>query len=101
MMSNLPELIFSPKASRDIDDILHYTLLHWGQKQADKYADKLSNAFQILRGNPYIGSMCKEFRPGYRSFQVEKHVIIYLPDEETINIIRIVHASRDIALLTN
>ena len=46
---------FTDKAERDLEDIIDYTVEHWGKPQAEKYIDGLEELAQTLADNPGIG----------------------------------------------
>lgn len=41
------------KANEDFEDILHYTLLEYGELQMQKYADRIWNSFQSIKSQPF------------------------------------------------
>ena len=93
MSSHKFNLIVSPLAQQDIDDIFQYTLETWGERQLEKYGDILKAAMSGLTENPRIGTE-KRGTP-FRSFHVGSHTIFYKIGEKAIHIIRVLHESMD------
>lgn len=76
-------------AEQDLTDIWLYTFNNWGERQADKYHDELGEAFILLAENPKIGTSCDTLRKGYLKFHVNRHLIMYRINKETLHIIRV------------
>lgn len=45
----------TPKASQDLEDIWYYGCRHFGENQADKYINQISDIFQVM-SNHNIGT---------------------------------------------
>lgn len=82
-------------AEQDLLDIWLYTYNNWDAVQADKYLDRLDNAFSLIAENPAIGNECNYIRQGYRKYQIERHVIFYTADNSKASIIRVIGAAMD------
>jgi toxin ParE1/3/4 len=52
--------------------------------------------FEILSRNPKIGRIRREFSPDLRSLPIKNYVVFYRPVDNGIEVIRILHGSRDI-----
>ena len=48
---------------------------------------------------PGMGQNREELRPGLRCFVVSPYVVFYRPVEDTIEVLRILHGSRDVSSL--
>jgi len=92
---NLP-VRFTEDAERDVWSILQYSLESWGQKQSDRYQQKLEKGFQTLSENPRIGREKENGFLGCRCFQVEQHIIFYKIDSNSVTVIRILHERMDV-----
>ena len=73
---------------------------------AEAYFDTLFDVFDKLLEHPEIGAVVEEAKGellGLRlipvSSKFRKHLVFYLPKENSIHIVRILHSSRDIELL--
>jgi toxin ParE1/3/4 len=91
--------IFAPKASHELENILAYTANEWREAQETIMSDRVAHAIDLIAANPHIGEHRNELLPGMRGFPVEPYFIFYFPDEEQIEILRIVHARTDISRL--
>lgn len=90
------QIIVSPQAQRDIEDIRSYTVQSWGANQADIYLGKIEDAFYSLLDNPEIGRERNDVKAGYRSIVIEKHVLFYKIKKSEIYILGIPHARMDV-----
>src|SRR5215218_236536 len=61
-------VIFAPRARRDLDNILVYTLQHWGEEQEAIYADRIRRALALIGDNPLVGRSRDDLRVGVRAF---------------------------------
>ena len=91
----------SEEAQTDIDDIWDYYEHAEGVPVAERQYSRLRDVFQLIADNPHIGRSRAEFRPRVRSFPVGNppYVVFYTPFESHIEIIRVIHGSRDIEQL--
>jgi len=81
----------SVEAEEDIDLIASYTTRTWGWRQTNRYLAKLEDGFELLAENPSIGRSCDSIRPGFRRFEIGKHVVFYIPDPSEVLIVRVLH----------
>ena len=58
--------------------------------------DRLHKSFELLAEFPTIGRVRDEIRPGLRSDAVRKYVVYYLPADDGIHVICVLHGSREI-----
>jgi toxin ParE1/3/4 len=79
-------------AEADLRSLLEYTEHAWGVEQKIRYADLLSRAMHELLAYPELGSMRNELAQGLRGRHLGQHVIFYLVLQDSIRIIRILHA---------
>ena len=87
---------FAPRARRDYLDILAYTTQAWGERQSDRYAEKLLEGLDSLAAFPYLGKRRDEIAQGVRSLPIEHHVVYYRIVVETIRVLRIKHQRADV-----
>lgn len=64
--------------------------------RADAFIDLLHQKFQVLARSPNIGRVRNEITEGLRSFPVGRYVIFYRPAAAGIEIVRVLHGSRDL-----
>jgi toxin ParE1/3/4 len=91
----MAEYRLSPAAEHDLENIWRYTRRQWSLQQADRYIDMLRAAFAELADAPMVASACDHIRPGYRRFQVERHIIYFRNAPYGIAVIRILHDRMD------
>lgn len=92
---NLP-VNLSKRAQRDYANIQVYTVRTWDEQQWARYQSALHRAFQAISDNPAIGRARDELRPGYRSYSVEQHVILYRVTRDAVMVVQIIAGRRDI-----
>lgn len=88
-------------AGNDIDTAIAYYKQEAGPQVAVEFVDALEDAIDHLRKHPLTGSLRFAYEleiPGLRSWPLQTfpHLVFYVPDEERIDIWRVLHASRDI-----
>jgi toxin ParE1/3/4 len=89
------KLELSALAKDDLRDIAQYTFTRYGERQMDIYLQALYDGMKLLTGNPEIGHRRDDIPEGYKSLIVEKHVLIFAIQFESVIIARILHQSRD------
>ena len=85
----------SPQALEDLADIWRYTLSEWSIEQADRYIDKLNEAFGQFAQNHYLMRDAGHIRSGYFSFPCGRHVLYGRHEGDVLIIIRILHERMD------
>jgi len=85
----------SEAAAEDIEGILTRSVLDFGVERTETYFQSLTQCLELLGENPEMGSTMDEIRPGYRCFLHESHVIFYIPREQDVLIVRILHKRMD------
>ncbi len=85
------EVVISPLAEDDLKDIWHYSFKKWGEDKAVEYVLQLDVGIRGLISNPLLGKSRDKVRKGYRSIQINRHVIYYRLLEDTIDIVRVLH----------
>ncbi len=89
----MPQVRISAEAESDIDQIASYTISNWGTAQADRYLNKLEAGFSALATNPLSGRPCDSLQRGLRRFEIERHVVFYLPEPDGVLVVRVLHCS--------
>ncbi|MGQ0675354.1 MAG: type II toxin-antitoxin system RelE/ParE family toxin [Rhodospirillales bacterium] len=83
-------------ALEDIREIAQYTQQNWGIKQRDRYLDGLFRCFGNSAQTPALGMAREDIAPSLRSFRTGRHLVIYLPAEDGVQIVRVLHESMDV-----
>lgn len=82
-----------PKANEDLEGIWYYSYHHFGEPQADRYVEHLSDVLQILSNNN-IGTPRPELGEGIFVLPFERHVIYFLQSLWEIIVIRILNQNQ-------
>ena len=78
------EIVWSDEIVENIRDINNYLLDEWGFLVADKFADKLIKAVEIIKSNPYIGRKHDEL-PAVRQFLItNQNLLCYTVNKNII-----------------
>lgn len=64
--------------------------------QADAFVDLVDSKFQSLSRRPGMGRRRPELSSDIRSLAVGRYVVFYLPVSRGIEVVRVLHGSRDI-----
>ncbi len=95
----MPQAIILPSAQADLDDIWDYIASNSIQN-ADRFVDRIYELCQkTLAYQPLMGRSREELVPKLRSFPVGNYVIFYRPISDGVEIVRVLHGSRDIESL--
>ncbi len=78
-------------AAEDFAAIHEYTLLNFGERQADVYTEDMESTLQLLSGSPSMGHECPDIADGVRRHDHQRHAIFYRRREHDIFVIRILH----------
>jgi toxin ParE1/3/4 len=89
------EYRLSPAAGCDLEGIWKYTRGEWGLEQAERYADLLTAAFQVLAESPKSAPACDHIRQGYRRRNVERHMVYFRVTNYGIATVRLLHERMD------
>lgn len=92
----MPRIYKQAQSEQDLIDIWLYTFGQWGETQADTYLDDLETALHLLSEQPLICRERTEFTPPVRIHHHAHHLIVYLVEDDGINIVRVLHESMDI-----
>lgn len=93
-MSNL---IISPEAELDLLEIWLY-IAEDSTVNADRFLDKLNKKAINLSESSEIGIDRPELGKGLKSFPVDRYMLYYRSINEGIELIRVLHGSRDTKL---
>jgi len=97
----MARLYRSPRARRDIADVLEYTRDRWGLAQARAYRDLIREALKSIAANPRCGKL-RGARPGILGHHIKqpgrnaRHVVFYrMSRDGAVEIVRFLHDSMD------
>jgi toxin ParE1/3/4 len=88
----------APQAESDLSDIWYYIAKESGSLEiADRLIESLTKRFLLLAKHPYLGrDRTDDFGAGSRSFPVGEYVVIYCVRNQDVQILRVVHGSRNL-----
>ena len=64
--------------------------------QADLWVDNLDRSLDLQATQPKMGREREELAPGLRSFAFGRYIVFFLPLEDGIDVVRVMHGSLDI-----
>jgi len=92
----MSEYRLSRDAAADMAELGRYTQRRWGPQQRLIYLRNIKRRMSMLAARPLIGMARDELEIGLRSFPVGQHVIFYCETDYGIEIVRVLHMSRDV-----
>jgi toxin ParE1/3/4 len=93
----MPRYKFTADAQRDLEEIIHYTVEHWGASQAHQCLDGLEALASHLAEAARLGTPRNDLAEGLRSFPYVSHVLYYVIDPHCITLVRVLHKHMDAA----
>lgn len=87
---------WSSDALADLSEIWAYYAEIAGQPTADKIVRDIGEKSRFIEAYPFGGRTRDEIRRGLRSIAASPYVVFYRAEEETAEIVRVLHGRRDI-----
>lgn len=92
----MPRAELSAGAAEDLAEIYEYINSECSDFSiADDFADRLSQAFELLASNRFVGVSEEQIAPGLRSFAKGRYMVYYFPTDFGGEIFRVIHSARD------
>lgn len=91
----MPRVLKRPQAEVDLDD-LWWSIAQDNPDAADRVLDAIDDRCTLLAQFPRLGTSRDELLPGLRSSPVGSYLVFYLPLPDGIEVIRVLHGSRDL-----
>ncbi len=91
----MPQVTRRPLAETDILEIWDYIAAD-SLAAADRWIDHLDEQFRVLATQPMMGRARDELAPRVRSFPFGRYVVFYVPLDDGIDVVRVLHGARDI-----
>ncbi|QDP98193.1 type II toxin-antitoxin system RelE/ParE family toxin [Microlunatus elymi] len=85
----------TPAAVQDLSSIWDYTVERWDGGQAETYVNEIRAAVERLAESPDRGRACDEIREGYRRYGIGSHIIFYVVNQDSVDVVRILHQRMD------
>ncbi len=90
------DVVFSPRAVDDLDQIWTYSVDRWDVEQADAYVRSVVNACNGLASGTLLGRSAEDIRTGYRKYAVVSHIVFYRETATTLHVVRVLHQRMDV-----
>ncbi len=87
--------VLRPLAQEDLAQTYSY-ILQTNLEQAEQWLEGVENQCQILAEMPTMGRARLELPGNVRSFVFARYVIFYRPNADGVEIVRVLHGSRDL-----
>jgi len=94
----MPRILKRPEAQNDLDEIWWF-IAQDSPDNADKFLDRVQDSCLTLADFPKMGVSRNEIKNSLRSQTIGNYLIFYFPLEDGIDIIRVIHGSRDMERL--
>ena len=91
----MPSILLRPRAKADLGEIWDY-IADDSESRADVVIDSIEQKLNLLAEQPSMGRMREILSAGLRSFPVGRYVIFYRPLEDGIDVVRVLHGTRDL-----
>ncbi len=89
------KLILSPQAREDLFDIWFY-IAEDSTINADRFIDKLTNKCQWLTEFPETGVLRDDLERNLQCFSVDRYLLFYKVTDKNLELVRVLHSSRNI-----
>ncbi len=89
-------VIRTPQANLDLIEIWEY-IAEASEERADRVLDAIGERCLMLAGFPEAGRVRNDLIVGLRSFAVGSYTIFYQPIDDGIEVLRVLHGSRDVS----
>ena len=91
----MPRLLIKPEAESDLDEIWWH-IAQDSPHNADRFLERIQERCLALADFPQMGTSRDELKAGLRGQPVGNYLIFYFPLEDSVDIVRVIHGSRDI-----
>ncbi len=91
----MARLFIRPQAENDLDEIWLY-IAQDNPQNADKFLDLIQETCVVISGYPSMGEVRDKLLAGLRSFPVGNYMVFYLPQKDGVDVVRVLHGSRDL-----
>lgn len=92
----MARVVKAREAAIDLDEIWLYLAHEASPSVADRFLRHLAEKMQGLAENPLMGRDRSDRRPDLRSWPVGSYMIFYRALPDGIEVVRVLHGSRDI-----
>jgi toxin ParE1/3/4 len=96
----MPHLFIRPQAENDLEEIWWF-IAQDNPKNADNLLDSIAETCKLISKHPDMGEARNELLKNLRSFPVGNYLIFYMHLKDGVDIVRVLHGSRDLKPLLN
>ena len=89
---------FAPDAVQDLNDIHDY-IAQDSPSAAERWVLMVEERCETLGENPMMGRARPELLSGLRSFPAGNYTICYIPIDDGVEVLRVIHSARDVTAL--
>lgn len=93
--TSVPHLLIRPEAENDLEEIWWF-IAQDSPDNADRFLDRIQETCLALSGFPKLGASREELITDLRNHPVGNYLIFYFPLDDGIDVVRVLHGSRDI-----
>jgi len=91
------EVIFSPDAQTDLDELYDWIADRTGSDTAQRYMDRIRRHCERLDVFPLRGTRRDDLAPGLRTFGIERRVLVaFKVYPDSVVIVRVLYGGRDV-----
>lgn len=91
----MPRRARTPRARQDLIDIWLWIAAE-NPTAADRFLDSIDEKLQLLAASPRLGPFRPDMAKGVSILPVRRYLVLYRENREGIEVVRIVHAMRQI-----
>ncbi|MBI1370428.1 MAG: type II toxin-antitoxin system RelE/ParE family toxin [Planctomycetes bacterium] len=84
-----------PKAEDDLIEIW-LSIASDSRDRADAFLDTIAARLRQCAEHPLSGRARDELMPALRSYVIEPYVVFYMPMDDGIDVVRVLHGARDV-----
>jgi len=94
----MSRLLKRPEAETDLEEIWWY-IAQDSPNNADHFLDRIQEVCLSLANFPNMGTSRNELKSGLRSHTIGNYLVFYFPLENGVDVVRVLHRSRNIEIL--
>lgn len=91
----MPQLIWSPQARTNLQDIWSYYAKEASLEVADQVLERIAKSCELLLRFPERGRRCDELLDGARFLVVGPHLAFYRINGENVEVLHVLHGKQD------
>lgn len=91
-----------PAATADVEESAFFYALEAGPELGERFRQAVERTYAWILENPHSGSPRSRINPRLEGLRMrpvsgfEQHLVFYLPSEEEVEVVRVLHGARDI-----